>query len=103
MEADSESSTTSVEDFISNPTRDTLTEGLVCFLKPSLDQLDASVQSTRGAQKELKQQIEDLSKDLHEISQQEGCPVDLEEYVQKLHNAKKRIVIVSNILQGAQV
>ncbi len=31
------------EDFEDNPTRDTLTEGLMCLLKPSLDSLDSQV------------------------------------------------------------
>lgn len=51
MDLDTESTTTSVddktEDFCENPTRDTLAEGLMCLLKPTIDQLDERVRATR--------------------------------------------------------
>lgn len=51
MDLDSESTTTSIddktEDFCENPTRDTLAEGLMCLLKPTIDQLDERVRATR--------------------------------------------------------
>ena len=47
---DSNSTATSLEDhsedFEDNPTRDTLTEGLMCLLKPSLDSLDSQAEAT---------------------------------------------------------
>lgn len=48
---DTASTTTSVEDntgnLLDNPTRDTLAEGLLGLLKPTVDQLDERVRATR--------------------------------------------------------
>lgn len=57
----------------------------------------------RKAQKELKDQISGLEDQLRIIEEEQGCPVDLESYINKLNSAKKRIIVVNNILQGAQV
>ncbi|XP_067014922.1 SNAPIN protein homolog [Anabrus simplex] len=106
MELDTESTTTSVddktEDFCENPTRDTLAEGLMCLLKPTIDQLDERVRATRISQVELKQQIEGLADELKKISEAQQCPLDLDVYVRKLMNAKLKVTVVSNILQTAQ-
>lgn len=103
---DSNSTATSLEDHSEdledNPTRDTLTEGLMCLLKPSLDSLDSQVERTRQAQSELKDQIESLSVDLKKVAEEQSCPVDLESYITKLNNSKKRVVVVQNILATAQ-
>lgn len=51
MDVETVSTNTSVddktEDFCENPTRDTLAEGLMCLLKPTIDQLDERVRATR--------------------------------------------------------
>lgn len=51
MDGETISTNTSVddktEDFCENPTRDTLAEGLMCLLKPTIDQLDERVRATR--------------------------------------------------------
>lgn len=51
MDADSESTATSVdentENFCENPTRDTLAEGLMGLIKPAVDQLDERIRATR--------------------------------------------------------
>lgn len=51
MDRDDTESTTSVEDntgnLCDNPTRDTLAEGLLGLLKPTVDQLDDRVRATR--------------------------------------------------------
>lgn len=51
MDIDSESTATSVdentENFCENPTRDTLTEGLMGLIKPTVDQLEERVRATR--------------------------------------------------------
>ncbi|XP_065333191.1 SNAPIN protein homolog [Cloeon dipterum] len=106
MDGDTESTNTSIEDktedFCDNPTRDALTEGLMCLLKPTIDQLDERVRATRISQIELKQQIDGLAEEIKRISDEQQCPLDLENYVKKLLNAKRRITVVSNILQVAQ-
>ena len=72
------------------------------MIKPTIDTLDERVKATREAQAELKRQIEGLSSDLRKISEEQGCPVDLETYITKLNNSKKRVVVVQNILSAAQ-
>lgn len=51
MDVDSESTATSIdentENFCENPTRDTLAEGLMGLIKPTVDQLDERVKATR--------------------------------------------------------
>uniref|UniRef100_A0A1B6FT46 Biogenesis of lysosome-related organelles complex 1 subunit 7 n=1 Tax=Cuerna arida TaxID=1464854 RepID=A0A1B6FT46_9HEMI len=106
MDGETISTNTSVddktEDFCENPTRDTLAEGLMCLLKPTIDQLDERVRATRISQLELKQQIEDLSEELKKISAEQSCPLALESYTNKLTNTRHKITVISNILQTAQ-
>lgn len=51
MEADTESTGTSLdentENFCENPCRDTIAEGLMGLIKPTVDQLDERVRATR--------------------------------------------------------
>ena len=51
MDVDTESTATSIdentENFCDNPTRDTLAEGLMGLIKPTVDQLDERVRATR--------------------------------------------------------
>ncbi|KAJ8979472.1 hypothetical protein NQ317_002822 [Molorchus minor] len=106
MELDSESTATSLdentENFCENPTRDTLTEGLMGLIKPTVDQLDERVRATRISQLELKQCIEGLSEELKKISESRQASIDLDIYVKKLINAKQRVTVLTNILQNAQ-
>lgn len=106
MEEDSHSSTTSVdentENFCNNPTRDTLAEGLMGLIKPTVDQLDERVRTTRISQLELKQHIESLAEELKKISEAQQVTVDLDAYVKKLINAKHRVTVLTNVLQSAQ-
>lgn len=108
MEEDSQSqsSTTSVdentENFCNNPTRDTLAEGLMGLIKPTVDQLDERVRTTRISQLELKQRIESLAEELKKISEAQQVTVDLDAYVKKLINAKHRVTVLTNVLQSAQ-
>ena len=107
MMADSNSSTSTdrTEDLDTtgdNPTRDTLAEGLLCLIRPTIDNLETQVSSTLSAQSELKDQIVTLQKSLKSLQQQQSCPVDLDSYIVKLGNTKKRVTVVANILSAAQ-
>jgi hypothetical protein len=51
----------------------------------------------------LKDQISGLEDQLRIIEDEQTCPIDLESYINKLNSSKKRIIVVNNILQGAQV
>ena len=53
-------------------------------------------------QSELKDQIVTLQTSLKGLQQQQSCPVDLESYITKLNNTKKRVTVVANILSAAQ-
>ncbi|XP_028131119.1 SNAPIN protein homolog isoform X2 [Diabrotica virgifera virgifera] len=106
MDLDSESTATSLEDntenFCDNPTRDTLAEGLMGLIKPTVDQLDERVRATRISQLELKQCIESLSEELKSISESQQHTQDLDIYVKKLINAKQRVTVLTNVLQNTQ-
>lgn len=106
MDAETGSTNTSLEDktddFCENPTRDSIAEGLMSLLKPTIDQLDERVRATRVSQLELKSQLDILSEELKKISADQTCPIDLEVYSNKLINSRHKISVVNNILQAAQ-
>ncbi|CAA9995363.1 unnamed protein product [Nesidiocoris tenuis] len=107
MDPETISTNTSLEDktddFGNNPTRDSLAEGLMSIVKPAIDQLDERIRITRLSQLELKKNLEDLSADIKVISAEAACPLDLEEYANKLMNTRHKITVVGNILQATQV
>ena len=41
--------------------------------------------------------------DLKVIAENQAIPVDLESYVKKLNNSRRRVMLVNNILQNVQV
>ena len=41
--------------------------------------------------------------DLRLVSERQQVPIELEPYVKKLNNARRRLMLVNNILQNAQV
>ncbi|XP_017782217.1 PREDICTED: SNAPIN protein homolog [Nicrophorus vespilloides] len=104
MDIDSESTATSIdentENFCDNPTRDTLAEGLMGLIKPTVDQLDERLRATRISQLELKQCIESLTEELKKISESQRNYADIEIYVKKLISAKHRVTVLTNILQS---
>ena len=62
-----------------------------------------SVDHARASQSELQLQLEALQKQMNAVQQQTQCPLQLDQYIKKLQNAKRRVVIVNNILQTTQV
>ncbi|XP_037873598.1 SNAPIN protein homolog [Bombyx mori] len=103
---DTESTTTSADEntgnLCDNPTRDTLAEGLLGLLKPTVDQLDDRVKATRIAQLELKQQIDSLNEELLKVREALNNHPDLDPYVKKLIAAKHKVTVVLNVLQASQ-
>ncbi|EEC10248.1 SNARE-associated protein snapin, putative, partial [Ixodes scapularis] len=79
-----------------------LNEGLIGLLHPTIEQLDERVKSTRVSQLELRQHIDSLAEDLRRVSEEQEVPYDLDGYVKKLLNAKRRVVLVNSILQNTQ-
>ncbi|XP_072942389.1 SNAPIN protein homolog [Epargyreus clarus] len=103
---DTESTTTSADEntgnLCDNPTRDTLAEGLLGLLKPTVDQLDDRVRATRIAQLELKQQIDSLNEELQKVREALNNHPDLDPYVKKLIACKHKVTVVLNVLQASQ-
>lgn len=50
----------------------------------------------------MKDQIVTLQSSLKSLQQQQSCPVDLDSYIVKLGNTRKRVTVVANILTAAQ-
>ncbi|XP_053614428.1 SNAPIN protein homolog [Plodia interpunctella] len=103
---DTESTTTSADEntgnLCDNPTRDTLAEGLLGLLKPTVDQLDDRVRATRISQLELKQQIDSLNEELQKVREALNNHPDLDPYVKKLIACKHKVTVVLNVLQASQ-
>ncbi|XP_063366556.1 SNAPIN protein homolog [Cydia amplana] len=103
---DTESTTTSADEntgnLCDNPTRDTLAEGLLGLLKPTVDQLDDRVKATRISQLELKQQIDSLNEELQKVREALNNHPDLDPYVKKLIACKHKVTVVLNVLQASQ-
>ncbi|TMS18656.1 SNARE-associated protein Snapin [Larimichthys crocea] len=82
--------------------KDAVAEGLVDLLKPAIQQLDLHVHSVRESQVELREHIDNLATELCRINEHQKVALDLDPYVKKLLNARRRVVLVNNILQNAQ-
>ncbi|CAD7674827.1 unnamed protein product [Nyctereutes procyonoides] len=82
--------------------RDLFAEGLLEFLRPAVQQLDSHVHAVRESQVELREQIDNLATELCRINEDQKVALDLDPYVKKLLNARRRVVLVNNILQNAQ-
>nr|XP_046218047.1 SNARE-associated protein Snapin-like isoform X1 [Oncorhynchus gorbuscha] len=82
--------------------KDAIAEGLLDLLKPAVQQLDLHVHSVRESQVELREHIDNLATELCRINEHQKVVLDLDPYVKKLLNARRRVVLVNNILQNAQ-
>ncbi|XP_054877963.1 SNARE-associated protein Snapin [Poeciliopsis prolifica] len=81
---------------------DPIAEGLLELIKPAIHQLDLHVHSVRESQVELREHIDNLATELFRINEHQKIALDLDPYVKKLLNARRRVVLVNNILQNAQ-
>lgn len=103
---DDSENTTSIDDrseaYSEASARDCLVEGIIGLLLPTVEQIDERVKSTRISQLELRQHIDTLAEDLRALSENQQIPYDLDSYVKKLVNAKRRVVLVNSILQNTQ-
>ncbi|CAL1589980.1 unnamed protein product [Knipowitschia caucasica] len=81
---------------------DVLAEGMIDLLKPAIQQLDLHVHSVRESQVDLREHIDNLATELCRINEHQRVALDLDPYVKKLLNARRRVVLVNNILQNAQ-
>lgn len=60
------------------------------------------VTRNRESQVELREHIDNLAIELCRINKHQEVALDLDPYVKKLLNARRRVVLVNNILQNAQ-
>ncbi|XP_037549527.1 SNARE-associated protein Snapin-like [Nematolebias whitei] len=54
------------------------------------------------SQVELREHLDNLATELCRINENQKVALDLDPYVKKLLNARRRVVLVNNILQNAQ-
>ena len=92
----------STDDFLENPTRDTLAEGIIGLLTPTIQHLDQGINSARSSQIELKSQLDQLESQLKIINEELEKSADLEPYVLKLVESKKKVIVINSMLQEAQ-
>ena len=92
----------STDDFLENPTRDTLAEGIIGLLTPTIRHLDQGINNARSSQLELKSQLDQLESQLKIINEELEKSADLEPYVLKLVEAKKKVIVINSMLQDAQ-
>jgi len=90
------------EDCLGNPTRDTLAEGLIGLLTPSIEQLDQGISNARDAQLQLRDQLVQLETQLTDINSELEDVVVLDPYVMKLLESKKKVIVINSMLQDAQ-
>ncbi|TKR80327.1 hypothetical protein L596_014416 [Steinernema carpocapsae] len=80
-----------------------LTEGIMNVIRPVIHRLDEQVHNTRASQVSLATQIDELSQYLKQINdQQSDVHYDLDNYVTKLDDSKRRVSNVSTTLQSIQ-
>ncbi|OXB53247.1 UNVERIFIED_CONTAM: hypothetical protein H355_015470 [Colinus virginianus] len=71
-------------------------------LHRALQLLDELSAVCRESQVELREHIDSLATELCRINEDQKVALDLDPYVKKLLNARRRVVLVNNILQNAQ-
>ncbi|KAK2165503.1 hypothetical protein LSH36_49g04058 [Paralvinella palmiformis] len=91
-----------MEDCANNSSKEAMTEGLVGLLRPAVEEVDERVKAVRQSQMELRTHIDALAEDLKKIQEQQQVQIELDGYVKKLNNARRRVMLVNNILQNAQ-
>lgn len=79
-----------------------LNDGILTLLKPAVEKVDAQVHNVRESQFELRKQIEAVTDELKKIGEEHHVDINLEPYIQRLINTKRRVVLVSNIVQNIQ-
>lgn len=100
IEDDDEERTDNTENLCDNPTRDILSEGFFRLFKPVIDDLDNNIRSARLNQMELRQQLDSLSAEMKNLNF-ENDP-QLHDYFKRMVHIKQKVVVIMNILQGAQ-
>ena len=80
--------------------KDLLSEGLVNLLKPAVEETDKNVTETKKSQFILRENIDKLSEELLKLSAVQKPPIDLDPYVRKLVNCRRKVTLVNSVLQN---
>lgn len=84
-----------------SPVQD-ISDGISALLKPAVEQVDNQVHRVRESQLELRKQIEAIRSELQKISEEHHVDIELEPYIQRLITTKRKLVLVSNIVQNVE-
>ena len=76
--------------------------GLLSVLQPAIESVDAQVQTLRESQLLLRDNIDRLNNDLSIIGEVQKDLPNLEHYVKKLMNIKRRVTTVNSVLVNVQ-
>ncbi|EFO25879.2 SNARE-associated protein Snapin [Loa loa] len=77
-----------------------LSNGIMGIVQPAVERLDSHVHAALASQYTLNMHIRELAQYLKEISEEQQAPYDLDLYVRKLDNSKKRVTAIGNVLQN---
>uniref|UniRef100_A0A0R3S0H7 Biogenesis of lysosome-related organelles complex 1 subunit 7 n=1 Tax=Elaeophora elaphi TaxID=1147741 RepID=A0A0R3S0H7_9BILA len=77
-----------------------LNNGIMGIVQPAVERLDSQVHAARVSQYTLNMHIRELAQYLKEISDEQQAPYDLDLYVRKLDDSKKRVTAVGTVLQN---
>ncbi|OZC08660.1 hypothetical protein X798_04341 [Onchocerca flexuosa] len=77
-----------------------LSDGIMGIIQPAIERLDSQVHAARASQYTLNMHIRELAQYLKEISDEQQAPYDLDLYVRKLDDSKKRVTAIGNVLQN---
>ena len=72
-------------------------------MKYNLNYFLLSLFNFRNSQNQLLLQLEGIQGEIVEVQKQVECPLPMDSYVKKLQDAKRRVVVVNNVLQNMQV
>uniref|UniRef100_A0A915Q1H1 Biogenesis of lysosome-related organelles complex 1 subunit 7 n=1 Tax=Setaria digitata TaxID=48799 RepID=A0A915Q1H1_9BILA len=77
-----------------------VSDGIMGIIQPAVERLDSQVHAARASQYTLNTHIRELAQYLKEISDEQQAPYDLDLYVRKLDDSKRRITAIGNVLQN---
>ncbi|CAG9536560.1 unnamed protein product [Cercopithifilaria johnstoni] len=77
-----------------------LSNGIMGIVQPAVERLDNQVHAARASQFTLNMHIRELAQYLKEISDEQQAPYDLDLYVRKLDDSKKRVAAIGYVLQN---
>eukprot|EP00112_Aurelia_sp_Birch-Aquarium-sp1_P015084 Seg331.2 transcript_id=Seg331.2/GoldUCD/mRNA.D3Y31 product="SNARE-associated protein Snapin" protein_id=Seg331.2/GoldUCD/D3Y31 len=77
-----------------------LSNGILQILKPAVEEVDNRVLDVRKSQLDLREYIDKLTSDLQKLAELQKPPIDLDSYVKKLLNCRRRVVLVNSVLNN---